>query len=208
MLVNIVLIPVPSLIYARPEPARVPDAERFSRPVGAKVYTISKDYTTLSFTAVKWKVFKEQGFFKDFSGTVSYDPKNPSVCSIQVTAEAVSLDTGNAMRDKVLRSDDFFDAAKYPELSFRSLRITGTKPGSFDVLGDLTIHGITKRITVPVKIIGTQVIPNIGDFVGFETAFNIDRREFGVLGTRWSGNTVAIDPIVLIHLIVGGVRPL
>jgi polyisoprenoid-binding protein YceI len=75
-----------------------------------------------------------------------------------------------------------------------------------DVEGDLTIHGITKHVTVPVKVIGVRAMPGIGDFAGFETTFNIDRRDFGVLGSRWSGNTVAIEPTVVIHLIIGGVR--
>ena len=57
-----------------------------------------------------------------------------------------------------------------------------------------------------VKVIGVRVMPGIGDFAGFETAFTIDRRDFGVLATRWSGNTLAIDPTVVIHLIIGGVR--
>jgi hypothetical protein len=55
-------------------------------------------------------------------------------------------------------------------------------------------------------MIGVRVMPGIGDFAGFETTFNIDRRDFSVLGTRWSGNTMAIDPTVVIHLIIGGVR--
>jgi polyisoprenoid-binding protein YceI len=175
-------------------------------PPATKVYRISKDYTTLSFTATKWKVFKEEGIFRDFSGSMTYDPASPEVCAIEVIVQAASLDTRNATRDKVLRSDDFFDAEKYPTLSFRSINVKTTGTDSLDVTGDLTIHSITKRITVPVRIIGARVLPGIGEFAGFEATFDIDRRDYGILGTRWSGNTVAIDPVVLIHLIIGGVR--
>jgi len=70
----------------------------------------------------------------------------------------------------------------------------------------LTIHGVSKRITVPARVIGVRVMPGMGDFAGFETTFNIDRLEFGVLGSRWSGNTLAVDPIVVLHLIIGGVH--
>jgi polyisoprenoid-binding protein YceI len=171
-----------------------------------KVYAVSKAYTTLSFTATKWMVFKEEGLFQDFSGTLAYSSEDPSKCKIDVTVEAASLDTRAPGRDKVLRSDDFFDVEKFPTLSFRSSKVTSTARDSYDVEGDLTIHGITKRITVPVRTIGVRVMPGIGDFAGFETTFNIDRRDFGVLGTRWSGNTLAIDPTVVIHLIIGGVR--
>lgn len=172
----------------------------------AITYRISKSYTTLSFTATKWMVFKEEGLFQDFSGTLSYDPANPAACAIDVTAQAASLDTRNSTRDQVLRSDDFFDVAKYPTLAFHSASIASTGPDSLSVTGDLTIHGVTRRVTVPVHVIGARVMPGIGDFAGFETTFTIDRRDFGVLGTRWSGNKVAIDPSVVIHLLIGGVR--
>jgi polyisoprenoid-binding protein YceI len=172
----------------------------------AKVYVVSKSYTTLSFTATKWMVFKEEGLFQDFSGTLTYSSQDPTKCKIEVTVQAASLDTRAPGRDKVLRSDDFFDVEKYPTLSFRSTKVTSTGKDSYDVEGDLTIHGVTKRIAVPVKVIGVRVMPGIGDFAGFETTFNIDRRDFGVLGSHWSGNTMAIDPTVALHLIIGGVR--
>ncbi|HEV2491140.1 MAG TPA: YceI family protein [Candidatus Acidoferrales bacterium] len=172
----------------------------------AKNYRISKTYTTLSFTATKWMVFKEEGMFQDFTGSLTYDPADPSACVIDVTVQSASLDTRNSTRDGVLRSDDFFDVAKYPTLSFRSVSIASTGADSLNVTGDLTIHGVTKRVTVPVRVIGARVMPGIGDFAGFETSFTIDRRDFGVLGTRWSGNKIAIDPAVAIHLIIGAVR--
>lgn len=173
----------------------------------AKVYEVSKSYTTLSFTATKWMVFKEEGLFQDFSGTLTYNAEDSEKCKIDVTVKAASLDTRNPNRDKVLRSDDFFDVEKYPTLSFHSTRVSPNGKDSYDVTGDLTIHGVTRQITVPVKTIGVRVIPGVGEFAGFETTFNIDRRDFGVLGTRWSGNAMAIDPSILIHLIIGGVPP-
>jgi polyisoprenoid-binding protein YceI len=173
----------------------------------AKVYEVSKSYTTLSFTATKWMVFKEEGLFQDFSGTLTYSAEDPEKCKIDVTVKAASLDTRNAGRDKVLRSDDFFDVERYPTLSFHSTRVIATGKDSYDVAGDLTIHGVTRQITIPVKTIGVHAIPGVGEFAGFETTFTIDRRDFGVLGTRWSGNTMAIDPSILIHLIIGGVPP-
>jgi polyisoprenoid-binding protein YceI len=171
-----------------------------------KLYTVTKSYSTLSFTATKWMVFKEEGLFQEFSGTIPYSAQDPSKCRIDVTVQAASLDTRNWVRDRELRTDDFFDVEKFPTLSFRSTGVKTTGKESYDVEGDLTIHGVTKRVTVPVKMIGVRVMPGIGDFAGFETTFNIDRRDFGVLGSRWSGNTMAIDPTVVLHLIIGGVR--
>lgn len=172
----------------------------------AKTYTISKSYTTLSFTATKWMVFKEEGLFQDFNGTLTYSASDPTKCNIEVTVQAASLDTRSPGRDKVLRSDDFFDVEKFPTLSFHSTKVTAVGNDSYNVQGDLTIHGLTKNINIPVKMIGARVMPGIGDFAGFETTFTIDRRDFGVLGNRWSGNKVAIDPTVAIHLLIGGVR--
>jgi polyisoprenoid-binding protein YceI len=173
---------------------------------GAKTYRLSKSYTTLSFTATKWMVFKEEGLFQDYSGTLTYDPANPSASMINVTVQSASLDTRNSGRDNVLRSDDFFDVKKYPTLSFRSTQVAATGADELTITGDLTIHGVTKHISVPAHVIGVRVMPGIGDFAGFETTFTIDRRDYSVLGTRWSGNSMAIDPTVTIHLIIGGVK--
>ncbi|HEV1996124.1 MAG TPA: YceI family protein [Candidatus Acidoferrum sp.] len=195
-----ILATLPLTTYARRKPTAGASSSN------AKIYAVSKTYTTLSFTATKWMVFKEEGLFQDFSGTLTYSSQDPSKCKIDVTVQAASLDTRSSGRDRVLRSDDFFDVEKYPTLSFRSTRVAATGKETYDVEGDLTIHGVTKRITVPAKVIGVRVMPGIGDFAGFETTFKIDRRDFGVLGSRWSGNTVAIDPTVVLHLIIGGVH--
>jgi polyisoprenoid-binding protein YceI len=195
-----ILAVLPLVIQAKRKPA--PGAP----PSPAKTYTLSKTYSTLSFTATKWMVFKEEGLFQDFSGTLTYSVVDPAKCKIDVTVQAASLDTRSPGRDKVLRSDDFFDVEKFPTLFFHSTSVKATGRDAYGVEGDLTIHGVTKHITVPVKMIGVRVMPGIGDFAGFETIFNIDRRDFGVLGSRWSGNTMAIDPTVVLHLIIGGVR--
>ena len=194
LLIVLPLTILPALAFATPTQSQ------------AKTYRISKTYTTLSFTATKWMVFKEEGMFQDFTGSLTYDPADPSACAIDVTVQSASLDTRNSTRDGVLRSDDFFDVAKYPTLSFRSVSVSSAGADSLNVTGDLTIHGVTKRITVPVRVIGARVMPGIGDFAGFETSFTIDRRDFSVLGTRWSGNKIAIDPAVAIHLIIGAVK--
>ena len=195
------IVTVPFVAVAKPQLA--------SKVLGrsAKIYSIRKSYTTLSFTATKWMVFKEEGLFQDFSGTFTYSASDPAACKIDVTVQAASLDTRNAGRDKVLRSDDFFDVEKFPTLSFHSTHISTAGNGSYDVTGDLTIHGVAKQITVAVKTIGVRTVPHVGELAGFETTFSIDRRDFGVLGSRWSGNTMAIDPSIVIHLIIGGAPP-
>src|SRR5262249_33478175 len=146
---------------------------------------IDKSYTTLSFTATKWMVFKEEGLFQEFAGTLTFNETDARKCKIDLTVQAASLDARNGTRDKVLRSDDFFDVEKYPTLGFYSTKITATGKGTYEVAGDLTIHGVTKQIKIVAQTIGVREMPGIGEFAGFETTFTIDRREFGVLGTRW-----------------------
>jgi len=170
------------------------------------LYRVSKTYSTLEFSVTKWMVFKEQGLFQEFQGHITYDPSHPENSQVDVTVEASSIDTREAGRDKVLRSDDFFDVEKYPTLSFRSTNVTPKGADALEVTGDLTIHGTTHRVTIPVKLLGMQEVPNAGSSVGFETNFTIDRRDYGVLGSRWSGGKLAIDNTVYIHLILGGVK--
>src|SRR5260370_29467451 len=143
-------------------------------------------------------VFKEEGLFQDFGGTLTYSAQYPSKCKIDVTVQAASLDTRNWVRDRELRSDDFFDVEKYPTLSFRSTSVTSTEKNSYDIQGDLTIHGITKRITAPVKTIGVRVMPGIGDFPVFGATFNTDRRAFGHLGWPCGGNRLPSDPTAVL----------
>src|SRR5260370_35600208 len=117
----VLLTVLPFTVYARRKPA--PRASSS----GVKVYTVTKSYSTLSFTATKWMVFKEEGLFLDFRGTLTYSAQDPSKCKIDVTVEAASLDTRNWVRDRELRSDDFFDVEKYPTLSFHSAPVTSTE---------------------------------------------------------------------------------
>ena len=78
----------------------------------------------------------------------------------------------------------------------RVTQFVGRTPDGFPLVkaGVLTIPGVTKRSTVPVHVIGARAMAGIGDFAGFGTTFTIDRQDYGVLGTRWSGNSMAIDP--------------
>ncbi len=105
---------------------------------------------------------KEEGTFRDFEGHIHYDPKRPDLSQIEMTVQTASLDTRNGTRDSVLRSDDFFNVAKYPTLHFVSEKITPKDDNDVGVIGALTIHGVTKRITIPARINGTSTVPGSG----------------------------------------------
>ena len=173
---------------------------------GSATYEISHVYSNVSFSIMKF-FFKEDGGFRSYTGEVYYDPAHPERSHVRMTVQTDSIDTRNEGRDRALRSDDFFDAEQYPTLSFVSTSVTPKSDNLFDVTGDITIHGVTKHITIPARFLGEKYLPGWGDFVGFDTEFTIDRNAFGVNGSRWSGGAAVLSKDVNIHLAIGAIRP-
>lgn len=171
----------------------------------AATYEVTHDFSNVNFSITKF-FFKEDGGFRDFSGEIVYDPDHPERSHVQMTVQAASIDTRNDGRDRVLRSDDFFDVARYPTLSFVSTSVRPRQDGTFDVAGDLTIHGVTRHVTIGARFLGMKQMQGWGDFVGFDAEFTIDRTDFGVNGLRWAGGTPVLGKEVDIHLSIGAVR--
>jgi polyisoprenoid-binding protein YceI len=165
-------------------------------------YTVSKQLSNINFTITKI-FFNEQGGFRDYSGEICFDSKHPERSSVRITVQTASIDTRNDTRDQELRSDDFFDVAKYPTISFVSTSIAVEGPDLLRVSGNFSLHGTTKSITVPVHLLGTRTMKDFGTFVGFDTEFVIDRTVFGVNGTRWSGGSLILSKDVNVHLAIG-----
>jgi len=175
----------------------------FATPLFAETthYDIRPVYTNISFSIIKWGVFKEEGVFRDFTGTLDYDPAHPERARIDIVVQASSLDTKDDTRDGMVRSDDFLDVARYPTLAFHSTHIDGNS-----VTGDLTIHGITRRIRFVVRSLGVREIPKIGRLAGFETSFTINRRDYGVLGNRWGAVPGVLSNEVEVHIVIGAMK--
>lgn len=160
---------------------------------------IRRDDSHIGFSINKWGVFKEEGRFRDFDGTITFDPKNPPATTVDVVINASSIDSRNEGRDRALRSEDFFHVTRYPNLRFKSTSVAQKDEETLLVEGDLTIRGITKRVTVPVHIMGVNHVGGeLGTLVGFESDFIIDREEFNV-GKGWS----IISNEAHIHLLIG-----
>jgi len=164
-------------------------------------YSVKPVYTSLRFSIVKWGVLKEEGIFRDFDGTLVYDPAHPEASRIDVVAKTASLDTKDETRDQMVTGFDFLDAARYPTIEFHS---TGVDRNF--VSGNLTIHGTTKRVRFPVTSLGVHEIPKIGKLAGFETTFTINRRDYGVLGTRWGAVPGVLSDNVELHITIGAIR--
>jgi polyisoprenoid-binding protein YceI len=103
------------------------------------------------------------------------------VSSVNVTIKAASIDTSQPDRDTHLRSDDFFGVEANPTISFKSIRVAKNgKPNVFDVTGTLTMHGITKEITLPVTYLGAAKDPWGKERAGFETEITVNRKDYGL----------------------------
>jgi len=151
-----------------------------------ETFTFDKAHTLVGFR-IRHFVSKVEGRFKDFDGTIWIDRANPSASKVELTVQAASIDTANDNRDKDLRSDNFFDAAKYPTITFRSTKIEPKGKDAFDVTGEFTMHGVTKTITVPVKHGGFLKIKGrtgMTEKTGFEISFPLNRKDFGIVLNR------------------------
>ncbi len=160
------------------------------------VYTIDKNHTLVGFRIRHW-VSNVEGRFNDFAGTIQYDPQNPAASSVEFAVKAASIDTNNERRDDHLRSADFFDAEKFPELTFKSTKVVPNDADTLEVSGDLTIHGVTKQVTVPVEILGFQDLKEGNQKAGFETSFTVNRKDYGIVWDRTldAGGTMLGDSV-------------
>jgi polyisoprenoid-binding protein YceI len=171
-------------------------------PSGA-VLAVNQATSVVGFTIVGSSLFtkiKRDGQFRDFTGRVSYDPARPASTDVDLTVYTASVDMHDADNTRLLKSGEFFDVQRFPTMHFAG-SATGAKPdGMFSMTGDMTIRGITKRMTIPVSL--RQMAGDLSSAV-FETTFPIDRTEFGLNGVpRWNGLRVSISKNVQIHLAI------
>ena len=149
-------------------------------PASAATYAIDPAHSSVNFKIKHLMVSWVHGKFNTFSGTFDYDPKNLRVWKTSVTIDAASIDTGIEMRDKHLRSADFFDTAKYPALSFVMATVTEGKAGAYALTGNLTMHGVTKPVVLDLESGGTAKDPKGRTHVGFSASAKLNRKDFGV----------------------------
>jgi polyisoprenoid-binding protein YceI len=145
----------------------------------ATTYAIEKAHSEVFFQ-VRHLVTKVRGRFSDFDGTIVMDEDNPGLSSVKFNIKASSVDTNVADRDTHLRSGDFFSAEEHPNLTFVSKKIVKKGAESFDVVGDLSIRGTTKEVTLPVTFLGKAKDPWGQNKVGFEAETTINRKDFGL----------------------------
>ena len=160
-------------------------------------WQIDPNHTAAQFSVRHLGISTVRGAFTKVSGSVTYDPANPGKTSIDVTIDASSVDTRVKMRDNDLRSPNFFDAAKFPTLAFKSKRTEANGAGKLKVTGDLTIHGVTKEVVLDVDGPSAPVKDPRGNLhMGASAATKINRQDFGVSadkGMVGDGIPITID---------------
>ena len=164
----------------------------------ADTYTFDKVHSDVGFQ-IRHLVSKVRGRFTDYEGTILVDKAKPEASSVELKIKAASIDTGNENRDKDLRSPNFFEVEKYPEITFKSTKITPKGGDRYDVTGTLTMHGVSKEVTLPVAFLGFVSAGRMGDRAGFETSITLNRKDYGIVWNRPLdvGGTILGDDVLI-----------
>jgi polyisoprenoid-binding protein YceI len=151
----------------------------------AAVWTIDPGHSAATFSVRHMVVANVRGEFAGPVGTASFDPRDLTTLRVEATIDARTINTRNPDRDKDLRSDLFFDVGKYPRITFKSRSATVESPGKLKVLGDLTIHGVTKPVTLAIDGPTDEIKDIWGSRrIGATATTTIDRRDFGLVYNR------------------------
>jgi polyisoprenoid-binding protein YceI len=169
----------------------------WSSILAAATYQIDPAHSVAGFTVRHMMVSNVSGAFSKLSGTVDFDSNNPSQSKIDVTIDPASVDTRNSGRDNDLRSANFFDVANYPAITFKSTRVDKAGEGKYRVVGNLTIHGVTKEVVLDVDGPTPEVQAQGAFRTGASATTKIDRKDFGIIWNRAldSGGVVVSDEV-------------
>jgi polyisoprenoid-binding protein YceI len=173
----------------------------------AATYQIDPDHSSFQFKVRHLMVSNVKGDFTKMKGVVTMDDKDITNLNVELTIDAASVNTGHAKRDEHLRAADFFDVAKYPTITFVSKKVMKDGPDRLKVTGDLTMHGVTREVTVNVEGPTQEVKDPWGNFRrGATGTTKINRKDFGLTWNRAleAGGVVVgedIDIFVEIELI-------
>ncbi len=149
----------------------------------AETYKIDKDHSNISFTVKHMGISNVRGQFKDFEGTLNFDEKNAKADGVDVKIKSASIDTSVEKRDEHLKSPDFLDAQKYPDMTFKTKKVV--KAGSkYKIEGLLTLHGVEKPVTLTAEFGGTTKDPYGNQRVAFTATGKIDRTQFGLVWNK------------------------
>jgi len=163
----------------------------------AATWQIDPNHSAAQFSVRHLGISTVRGAFTKVSGSATYDPANPANLKLSASIDTASVDTRVEMRDKDLRSDHFLDVAKYPAITFQSKQTKVAGEGKLQITGDLTIHGVTKEVTLDVDGPTAAIKDPWGNQrMGASASTKINRKDFGVSGAAGAVGdeiTITID---------------
>jgi len=163
-------------------------------------YKIDPVHSSISFK-VRHFFSYVNGSFKKFEGSIHVDPDHPEKSTVTATIDVASIDTKNEKRDADLQGGDFFEVAKYPTITFKSKSVKQTGADSGDIVGDLTMHGVTKEITLHVKFLGKGKGMGGRAISGWQvTPEPIKRSEYGLTWSKAVEGTAVVGEEVTISI--------
>ena len=169
--------------------------------MAAERWNIDPAHSHVEFSVRHLMISTVKGTFKDVTGTVVADESDLSAVSIDVTIQVASIDTRQPDRDTHLKSADFFDAAKYPTITYKGTHIKGDHMSEFQLHGNLTMHGVTKPVALDVTAEGRGKDPWGNERIGYSASGKIDRRDFGLTWNQaLETGGVAVGHEVKIHI--------
>jgi polyisoprenoid-binding protein YceI len=164
------------------------ETQRAMLRVPPGTWTIDPIHSSVGFKIKHMMIATVRGQFTEFEGTIIAAEDDPANSRVSGSVKVASIDTGNADRDAHLRSPDFFDAERYPEITFESTRIRHVEGGTFAVAGNLTIKGITREVEMEARVEGADTDPWGMDRVGISVRGSINRTDFGL---KWQERLAA-----------------
>jgi polyisoprenoid-binding protein YceI len=157
-----------------------------------ETYTIDPVHSSVGFS-VRHFLTKVPGLFTKFNGTITVDRDNLENSSVEATIDVGSVSTNNDKRDSHLKTPDFFDAANFSSITFKSTSWKKTGEGTFDVTGDLTIRGTTKSVVLKVDLIGFGPGMQGAQLSGWDASTTLKREDFGVNGPAFLGKALGSE---------------
>ncbi len=174
-------------------------------PVQAETYQIDASHSAVDFS-IRHLVGRTKGKFTEFTGAVVYDEKAIDKSSVEAVIKVSSLDTENERRDGHLKSPEFFDVEKYPEITFKSTQVEKGADGKLLVTGDLSLHGVTKSVQLQVEVLGTGIHPMTNmPVAGFSSGLVIKRSNFGV--NNWVDKANVLGDEVEVGILIEAAVP-
>jgi len=174
-----------------------------SAALAGETYKFDQSHSTIGFSVHQF-LGTTRGKFKKFDGKIDIDREHPENSSVTARIDVRSIDTGIVKRDNHLRSEEFFAVEKYPEITFKSRSVKQTGPQAGDIVGDLTMHGVTKPITLHVKLVSS---PNETTQTRWSvTTEPLKRRDFNLMFAPAAESISGISQTVAINIEIEAIR--